>query len=141
MIDVENMVINEVHKALATDYPDVVIYGEYVDAPSSFPCVTVVEDGNSTYSESCDTSIAENHAEVYYTINVYSNKADGNKAECKEIANKIDDELQKLKFTRTMKSVVPNVDRTIYRIAMRYKAVVSKPITVGNNTVYQIYRR
>ena len=70
---------------------------------------------------------AENHANIVYEINVYSNKTTGKKTECKSIFKDIDREMTELGFTRIMRSPVPNMeDLTIYRMVGRYRAVISK---------------
>ena len=75
----------------------------------------------------------ENHAEVMYELNVYSNKAKGKKAECKEIAAFIDSKMSALGFTRIMLTPIPNMDdATIYRMTGRYKALISK-----NNEIFR----
>jgi hypothetical protein len=61
-----------------------------------------------------------------YEVNVYSNQQTGKKSKCKEIFKIIDNEFQKLGFTRTLKEPIPNLkNATIYRMIGRYTAVVS----------------
>ncbi len=141
MIDIENIVINQVYQALQEKFPNIVFYGEYVEAPASFPCVCLVEDDNFTYTESQDTNLQENNANLLYTLNVYSNKQNGKKAEAKAITDVIDTAMQNMMFTRTLRSQIPNVDRSIYRITARYKAVVSSGKENGENTIFQMYRK
>lgn len=148
MIDVENMVFNAVATALRTEYPNMSIYGEYIENPASFPCVTLVEENNVTYRNSLTEDHRENHARLEYVANVYSNKQNGKKAEAKHISDIIDNTLQDLNFVRLMRSQVPNTDRTIYRITLRYEAVVDKGITTTetvegeevSTTTYTLYR-
>lgn len=141
MIDIENKVLSVVRDAVLTKYPNACVYGEYVEAPAAFPCVTVTEDTNYTYVYSKDESVAEHHADVQYAINVYSDKQNGAKLEAREILKVADDAMQGMKFWRTMTRQVPNVDRTVYRLVARYHAIVGEPTQVGNDLVYQIYQR
>lgn len=150
MIEVENLVFNTVvtavESAFSTDYPGLVCYGEYVAAPSSFPCVCLVEDDNYRYTSSDDEQLQEHHANLMYTCNIYTNNTDGKKMLAKTIADVVDDAMTGMKFTRTMMNQLPNIDRSIYRITMRYTAVVGEPITVsteGNvtTTTYSVYRK
>lgn len=145
MIDIENIVFNTVYDALtaayAASYPDMTIYGEYVPAPSGFPCVTIVEDDNYTYRRTQDNQLAEHNANLMYTVNVYTDNITGKKSLAKAIANTVDVAMQNMKFTRTFRSQIPNTDRTIYRITMRYEAVVAEPKEINGNTVYQMYRQ
>ena len=127
MINVESDVFNIIAKAVRKVYPDIYISGEYVKSPPKFPCVSLVEMDNSAYTRTQTSDSVENHAELMYELNVYSNKTKGKKSECKAIASLIDDELAALGFSRTMLRPIPNLDdATIYRMVGRYRAVVSK---------------
>ena len=127
MIDIENDVFNIVAKAVKAVYPDIYMSGEYVKSPSRFPCVSLVEMDNSAYIRTQTSSSGENHAELMYELNVYSNKKSGKKSECKAIASLIDNEMATLNFSRIMLQPIPNMDdATIYRIKGRYRAVASK---------------
>ena len=141
MIDIENKVLSVVRAAVIAQYPTASVYGEYVEVPASFPCVTVVEDTNYTYVYSKDEQPLEHHAEVQYAINVYSNKKTGAKLEAKAVLKIADEAMQRAGFWRTMTRQVPNVDRTIYRLIARYRAVVGEPTKVGNDLVYHIYQK
>lgn len=141
MINIEELVIDTVSKAVKAKFPTVSFYSEYVEVPSSFPAVSLCEDDNSTYEKSLDSSHGENHARLLYAANVYSNKSSMKKHEAKQIANIIDEAMQSLKFIRILRSPVPNEDRAIYRILMRYTAVVDKGKEENGKTVYQMYRR
>ena len=133
MIDVETEVFNIVSKKVREKYPTIFMTGEYVKSPSSFPCVSLIEVDNQIYRNTRSTDCIENHAQVLYEVNVYSNKKSGKKAECKEIISFIDEQLQALGFTRTLMNPVPNEeDATIYRMVGRYRAIVSK-----DNVIYR----
>lgn len=141
MIDIENKVLSVVREAVLAKYPNASVYGEYIDVPASFPCVTVVEDTNYTYVYSKDEQVSEHHADVQYAVNVYSNLEVGAKLEARDILKVADDAMQGMKFWRTMTRQVPNVDRTIFRMIARYHAIVGEPTIVGDDLVYQIYQR
>ena len=140
MIDIETLVFNKVANALKSEYSTISVYGEYVSAPSVFPCVCLVEDDNYIL-ESTSDEITENHVKVMYTLTVYSNKESGKKEEAKNIMNTADEVMLGLNFNRTMRSQIPNEDRTIYRVVARYEAVVEKGKTESDNTEYRIYRQ
>ena len=127
MIDVESEIFNRVAKVIRSKYPDAYVVGEYVKSPSRFPCISIIEMDNTAYDKTQTSSSLENHAELMYEVNVYSNKTSGKKSECKAIASLLDNEFATLGFSRTMLQPIPNLDdATIYRILGRYKAVVSK---------------
>jgi hypothetical protein len=126
MIDIENAVFNRVVTRVREVFPDIFMTGEYVKSPPSFPAGSLVEMDNSTRIETIDSGSNENHANVMYEVNVYSNKATGKKSECKAIIALIDEEMLALGFQRVSITPVPNMnDSTIYRMVARYKATVS----------------
>ena len=142
MIDVENLVIDTISKALkASAYSSTLVVSDYTDTPSSFPCVSVIEMDNYTYRRTQDNDLKEHHTSVMYEVNVYSNKSSGSKSEAKKIMEIVDTAFQNMKFTRTVKQAIPNKDKTIYRIVARYEAVIGEGKVIDKNTVYQVYRR
>ena len=142
MIDVENKIIGTVFNAVQTEYPDCACYSEYVSESAAFPCVTLYELDSQTYTQSNDEQLHEHQAIVTYEANVYSALEYGKKEQAKAIADIVDQAMQGMKFTRIMRSQIPNQDRTIYRVTLRYEAIIGEPITESNNTItYQVYRR
>lgn len=122
MIDCENEVYTRIARVLRDKFPGINIAGEYVNAPSSFPHVSITQSDNSVVSEQM-TGSAE-MAQVMFEINIYSNKADGRKTECKDIAKVIDDVMFKMNFKRMALTPIPNMeDATIYRIVARYRVM------------------
>lgn len=127
MIDIESEVFSIVANAVRTAYPDAYVVGEYVKSPTRFPSVSIVEMDNTAYDRTQTSDNLENHAELLYEVNIYSNKTSGKKSECKAIASLIDNEFATLGFSRIMLQPIPNLeDATIYRMTGRYKGVVSK---------------
>lgn len=134
MIDIESTVFNRVATKVQEVFPDIFMVGEYVNSPASFPAASLVEMDNSTRIETVDSGSNENHANVMYEVNVYSNKAVGKKSECKKIIALIDEEMLAMGFSRVTLTQVPNeYDSTIYRMVGRYRATVS--------STHEIYRR
>ena len=134
MIDVENAVFNRVVAKVREVFPNIFMAGEYVKSPPSFPAVSLVETDNITRADTVDSGSNENHVNVMYEVNVYSNKTVGKKSECKEIVALIDNELLTMGFSRSTLTPVPNEDdSTIYRMVGRYRATVS--------TKHEIIRR
>lgn len=122
MIDCENEVYTRIARVLRDKFPGINIAGEYVNAPSSFPHVSITQSDNFVVSEQM-TGSAE-MAQVMFEINIYSNKADGRKTECKAIAKVIDDVMFRMNFKRMALTPIPNMeDATIYRIVARYRAM------------------
>lgn len=133
MIDVENEIYDRVADKLRATFNGIGIAGEYVQSPSQFPFVSIVEADNTPLQRTKTTDCGENHATLMYEINVYSNKAKGKKAECKAIVAVVDSEMMTMGFTRMMLNPIQNMnDATVYRILGRYRAVVSK-----TNVIYR----
>lgn len=140
MIDVYNYIFTQVYNGVVTDTPTCKVAEGYPPVSSTFPIVTVNEIDNSTLEYSQDNDLKEHHARVSIGIEVYANGED-KKATATHLAKLVDNLMQNLKFTRTMKAPMPNIDDSIYRITLRYTAIVGEPKEVNGNTVYQIYRR
>lgn len=85
MIDIETEVFSIVSAEVRKKYPKIYMTGEYVKSPPSFPCVSLIETDNQVYRNTRDSGCIENHAQVLYEVNVYSNKTSGKKTECKAI--------------------------------------------------------
>ncbi|MGN0595388.1 MAG: hypothetical protein ACI4I6_09525 [Hominimerdicola sp.] len=141
MINVEPIVFTAIYKAVKEKYPNASLTSIPLNMPKEFPCVSVVEIDNYTYTPSQDDENQEHHANVTYEINVYTDKEDTNKEEAKEIMGIVDNEMQNMKFTRMSMLPTPNLDRTKYRITARYRAVVSEPTIIDGEEKYFIYRK
>lgn len=139
MIDVENIIFTALATAIRTAYPGASVYGEFVEIPASFPCVSIVEADNRVLERTRDLDGIEHYAQIMYEINVYTNDANGKKSKAKAIANLIDTEMSGMLFTRTYRGQTPNIDRSIYRITMRYSAVVREGIDMGDKIVHQMH--
>lgn len=133
MIDIESTVFAKVAEAYDAAFPGGARTGEPINTPAKFPCLSVVEDDNFTYEKSLDTSMREHHAQVLYTVDVFSNLTSGAKQQCQNIMNVVDDVFQDLGFVRLFCNQTKNQDNKIYRMTARYRAVVSED--------FRIYRR
>ena len=133
MIDIENELFTKIATAIRAEFSGAYVVGEYVNAPSKFPAVYIVEQDNTVNRATRDTSDIENFADVMYQVDIYSNKNKGKKSECKAIAALVDEQFASLGFTRSFLNPVPNIDDgTIYRMTGRWIATVSK-----DNIVYR----
>lgn len=121
MIDCENEVYTRVATVLREQFSGISITGEYMKAPSHFPHVSIIQSDNSVIRNRLDTGTSET-AICMFEINIYSNKAQGKKTECKTIAKVIDEVLSSMNFIRLAMTPIPNMeDATIYRIVARYR--------------------
>lgn len=125
MIDVEKPIFTAIANAVHEQFPTLYIVGEEIRVPSTFPTVSVVEADNYTNTRTSDSGSNENHVNVMYEVNVFSNKKSGRKTQTKSILSVIDETFIKLGFVRTMSKPVTMDDATVYRMIARYTAVVS----------------
>ena len=131
MISIENEVFDLAAKAVKARYPKVTITGDYIKSPSSFPCVSLMETDNQVRESTSDSGSFENHVNVLYEVNVYSNKTSGKKTECRAILSVIDEVLCRLGFIRVLLNPIPNEqDATVFRMVARYRAAVGKDKTI-----------
>lgn len=126
MIDVENKVFDTVYNAVILEDPNATVISDTVEEFAKFPVVTLNEIDNSTFLKTLTRQNEEQHAKVTYEVNVYCDNQTGHKAKCKQLFDAVDNALLGMKFTRTLVTRLPNVDRTIYRMYGRYYAIVSK---------------
>lgn len=123
MIDVESIVFTKIAGKLRAKFKGITVSGEYVNAPSKFPYVSVVEQDNYSSADKLDSSIREKFATVMYEVNVYSNKSGYKKSEAREIMGEIDRMFIGMNFKRLSLNPVPNLENaTIYRLTARYRA-------------------
>lgn len=142
MIDIESLIVTKVNTALTPlkqTYPSLKVVSDYVEESESFPLVSVVQSDNYTHLGTQDAELVDHAANVTFEINVYTNDAK-KKSTGKAIAAAVDEEMLNNLFTRLFMGQTPNVDRTIYRITMRYRAVVASPVIEGGDKTYQMYR-
>ena len=130
MIDIEDEVFTGVQTAVIAEYPDAFVVGKETRTPSKFPCVSIVEADNFVVDRTQDSGSMENHVNLMYEVNVYSNKSKGSKAECKSILAIVDNAFMSMGFTRIMKAPVSLDDATKFRLIARYNAVASKDRTI-----------
>lgn len=140
MIDIENYVIDRISTGLAVSHPDAEVLGEFVDRPERFPCVCAEQNDRETYTRSRDGSLYPHHETVFFSVTVFSAALGEKKAEAKAIMEDVVQIMESMKFTLTMCSPTPNVDRTVYRLTARFRAVHGNAKTVGDNEVVQMYR-
>lgn len=124
MNDIESTVFTHIAQALREAFPTVTVSGEYRNAPSKFPFVSIEEADSYAVTRGLSSAEKEHYTAVLYEVNVYSNKVSGKKAESKQILHFIDGMLYGMNFIRISMNPVPNLeDGTIYRLNARYEAV------------------
>ena len=126
MIDFENEIYTRVAERVQALHVDVEFSGIDERLPSKFPFVSLVEADNTTRTDTIDSGSFENHVNVMYEVNVYSNKSGGRKSECRAILATIDETFVRMGFARTMRNPVSMDDATIYRMVARYTAAIDK---------------
>lgn len=125
---------------------NILVSGEYTDAPARFPAVTIIQADSSEYMQTHSTH-GEVAVSLMYEVTVYSNKVGYKKMEAYDIMETVDDVMtgqietqgRVLGFHRTMCSPIPNLqDSTIFALVARYQGV-DKPEYHDEETVHRIY--
>lgn len=132
MIDIENLVYTNVRNVLKGTWPSISVSSRYSDNPSSIPHVSVEETDSYVRSDAISTSDREYAADLTYTVNIFTNTATA-KQDAKEIAVVVNDAFSELGFARSMKQEMPNIDRTIYRLTMRFQGTAWKAFDGADN--------
>lgn len=122
MIEIEAKVYTTLRNALVAAYPNIFVTSEPTATQAKFPAVSIVQQDNYMSINKLDNSGAERFATVMYQIDVYSNKANGKKSQCKEIMGVIDTILFGLNFTRLSLTPIPMENDGYYRLTARYRA-------------------
>ena len=125
MIDIENLVYTNVRAAVKLRFPASSVSGTYVDVPSSFPHVSIEETDNASVPSTISTSDREYATNVTFTVNIYTNTATA-KSDAKALGAVVNDTFTDMGFARSMYQQMPNIDRTIYRLVLRFQATVWK---------------
>lgn len=143
MIDIESKIVDTIYNAVKANdaYPNADVTTGFDEKTAVFPCVVVYETNNAPYRRTNTDDCAENYTRLTYEVSVYTNDANTAKTEGKRILEIVDTALQGLKFRRIHKNRPLNIARTLFRQYGRWEVIVGKPVTVGDNTVYQMYRR
>lgn len=144
MIDVENAVINKVTTVLREEfletYPKMKVYGEYVEFPESFPCVSLWCTDNYTHLPSRELgNTDEEYVNAMFTTEVYT-IGPTKKAIAKTLADRTDALFREMGFTRVAMMALPNVDRNAYRITLRHSGLVQKPLGDDESLISLVYR-
>ena len=132
MNDIEQSVFNDLSVKLRNEFDSIIVYNYTVLTPSEFPCACIEESDNYTHTQTLDSSGKENHVNTVFDVNIYSNKVNGTKKECKNILSIIDNYFITKGFERTTRTFVPMSDATKGRLFARYRAVVG-----SNNLIYR----
>lgn len=140
MISIETQVIDKVIRAVKAEYPKAVVEDRFTAVPSAFPYVAVYEMNNTVPQRYVDNTGNELYNEVTYEAQIFTNDR-VKKSTANAIAQIVDRTMRNLGFLRTFKNPIPNVDTTIYRIALRYTAVVENPTHGETNNATLIYHR
>lgn len=140
MINIEVQVIDKVIRAVNTEYPKALAQDRYIANPATFPFVAIYELNSTQPLRYQDNTGNELYTEVTYEAQIFTNDR-YKKSTAYAIANIVDETMRGLGFLRTFKNPIPNVDDTIYRIALRYTAVVENPTYGETPTNTLIYHR
>ena len=132
MTDIETQVIDDITRSVLVSYPSAIVEDRYNPVAAKFPHVSVYQIVSTNPSQYQDSTNIELYTSVQFEVQIETNDR-YKKTTAKAIAAIVDERMQTLGLIRTFMNPVPTVDRTIYRIVLRYSAVVMNP-TLGSTT-------
>lgn len=124
MIDVENYVYTQVRNAVLAAFSNTDVSSEYTETPAAFPHVCLEMTDNTVISSFMTAEKREFATEQTFTANIFTNTATA-KTDAKKLAEIVDRTMSGMGFRRSMYLRTPNIDRTIYRLTLRYTGIVS----------------
>lgn len=125
MIDIEIEIFDSCARRVLAEFPEAVTSSANINAPASFPAVSIVQADSRTDSMRADSSRIEKGAVVSFDVECFSNLRTGAKAQAKKLANIVDEYMTSMNFTRTFSVVGEHpAERSIYRVRSRYVAGV-----------------
>ena len=141
MIDVENYVIDRVHKRIKEEKIPAKIHSSHVRSPSEFPCVMIYESSNTTYEATRFGDGIERHAELRYTVEVCTNDKQGKKEKAKRISAIVDDVMQEMGFYRAARQYTFGTNESAIFVALStYRGLVGENPS-GDKNELTVYRR
>ncbi len=124
MIDMEQLIYDEVSKALREAFSDIFITGvEIVSAPPHFPAASIVQKTSGVNKKYSTFEKVQNVAEEEYEFNIYSNLVSEKEAkqQTKDIVAVIDGVMSSLFYIRSFNQQIPSADTKNTRRVARYK--------------------
>ncbi|WP_297124436.1 hypothetical protein [uncultured Eubacterium sp.] len=123
MIDKELEVFNAVADKLREKYSTIYIVGdELVNTPKTFPAVVLRKSSSSINKSFSTFDNIENVVRETYYCTIYSNLERKKTAQCKEIANEINEVMNELRYARTYEEQIFNADPSIGRRVLKFQA-------------------
>lgn len=128
--DVESEVYGEFALYMAEKFPELSLSNTEDRSPAKFPHLSLVEADNVTRIDTADSGSVQNHVNVMFEMNIYTNRSGAPKSQAKAIYAEADAWFLRHGFVRTMKQPVNMDDATKHRIVARYTGCVDKNMKV-----------
>ena len=125
MIDYSVEIFNAVAVRLRSLYDGIRVVGEYVQTPTSFPCVAMDETQNIPVH--LDSAAENKYASVQYRVQVFSNLENGKRAQAREIYAAVDAVMQAMGLMCKTYTTTPAIyNAEIYSITATYEGVIDR---------------
>lgn len=125
----ENKVFDEIKTDLSNtfsnEFSDLSVYSEYVETPATFPCVSFFMRNDIDYQNANTIDSVGHTVDVTFEANIYANGT-LKKTNAKRIAKTINTTMNRLGINRTFFNQIPNMDRSIFRITIRWNCKVKQ---------------
>lgn len=138
MTDIENIVFDIVATALRTSFSGIYVSSDNTASPSSYPAVTLVQMDSASHLSTMTPGV-ENHSDLLFQADIYSDLESGRKEQCKSIASVIDSQMLSLGFYKSGRGpqeLIQGADVLKYRMIARYRGVAGMSIDGLKAKVY-----
>lgn len=125
MIDFEYQIYTHVADKVQSVFPDAFVTSQVSEIPAEPLCVSILQQDTSVYQRSLDSEKRVLHNRVMFDVNIYSNKQEGSRDECKEVLRVVHDAFFEINFVMTYSRQLENLlDKSYSRIISRFQAIV-----------------
>lgn len=130
MIDKSNEVFDRTMTYVINSIPGLTeenFGSDETSAPPTFPFIQIVQTRDITYKDGQDDRPQENFAILLFQVEVFSNKAEGKRSECRKIISVVDGFMHRMNFSRESGAFVENQsNNSIARYVATYSVLANE---------------
>lgn len=119
-----NEIYTKVKDAVVAVNPKTFCSSVFTETPQSFPAAFIRPITSSERREFIELDFSDAHREVTFEAQIFSTKSSGASVEAHEILDAVKTAFKQMYFIVEMEQPIDNSDKTIYRIAARFRRVI-----------------
>ena len=125
--DIESIVIDDLNTLIKAQFPTALIRSTEEQRPTSFPFIHIRETDNYAHERTMTAQAKENHTNLTYTVDVYSNAPTGERAQARAVMGIVSKYFRGIGFYRISTRTTPNpLDTNVERLTAMFNAVIDK---------------